>query len=675
MNKDDKNEQSNIENVNDIIIKKTSKSVKKTKDCSSELLKKKSSKKFRIDSPDELIYNKVKDEFQLKPEELSKSIIQVDILSKSFIIYHKNKIDIEDKEENMNDCISNKKIPNKINELKKNENNSKNPINKNNNEIMIDKNIINNNLPENKPKENEIIENKENIENEKKEKLKNNEVNMESDNIKKIIEKNKENENQEEKYSNTKNENISNNEIKNKIEQNQNKIPKSNIKEQNIIENEEPQNHSYRAKQEKNEEKNINDFLQNKENEKGKEKDSIQKRNEAIDDFLEILENKNKVQNNKSKEEDSEDPFEKAEKEYRLREEEKKKIQEKNMEEERIGSYRCRSGSEIIEQKEKERSAKMEEMMNEIDEEKLEKERIEREQKEKKEKEEIENKEKLEKNKMEKEEKEKKEKEKILKEIKEKLEKERIEKEEKEKLEQMEKEKNKKEEKEKLENEKLEKLEKEKKRQRISQEKFLHQKKRKKEKFFPKKELKISKNENSKKNTQSLKEIHNEKNPSLKHNFFLSSFRFKNNYSSNISKKCNFIPFIYQHPGNLYIKAVKECYLNLDKMKKYNVKTGKFDLKRKKEKKSLLLCSLNSNFNKYKTQQNFFSPNKNTSNKISLSINKTTKSHIKRKKLAISLNSIDSFQKSPTLTKVSKKNFYSHENKNNIQKKYFPMKK
>ena len=106
-------------------------------------------------------------------------------------------------------------------------------------------------------------------------------------------------------------------------------------------------------------------------------------------------------------------------------------------------------------------------------------------------------------------------------------------------------------------------------------------------------------------------------------------------------------------------------------MKKYNVKTGKFDLKRKKEKKSLLLCSLNSNFNKYKTQQNFFSPNKNTSNKISLSINKTTKSHIKRKKLAISLNSIDSFQKSPTLTKVSKKNFYSHENKNNNSKKIF----
>ena len=111
-------------------------------------------------------------------------------------------------------------------------------------------------------------------------------------------------------------------------------------------------------------------------------------------------------------------------------------------------------------------------------------------------------------------------------------------------------------------------------------------------------------------------------------------------------------------------------------MKKYDIKTGRFDLvKNKNKKKSLPLRSFNSDIFSNKTQENFFSPKKNLQNQISVSTDKKMKLQKKNKSLTVSLNSIDnknktinttdSFRKSSSLTKIPKNYFHSFNNNKN----------
>ena len=45
-----------------------------------------------------------------------------------------------------------------------------------------------------------------------------------------------------------------------------------------------------------------------------------------------------------------------------------------------------------------------------------------------------------------------------------------------------------------------------------------------------------------------------------------------------MKKSNDFTPIVYKHPENIYLKAISDYQNNKEKMKKYNKKTGQFDL-------------------------------------------------------------------------------------------------
>ena len=65
----------------------------------------------------------------------------------------------------------------------------------------------------------------------------------------------------------------------------------------------------------------------------------------------------------------------------------------------------------------------------------------------------------------------------------------------------------------------------------------------------------------------------------LENNKRKNKFNYFKSYISSLNKKCkNFNPLISERPGNIYLKEVYQNKNYKDKMKKYNKKTGKFDL-------------------------------------------------------------------------------------------------
>ena len=146
---------------------------------------------------------------------------------------------------------------------------------------------------------------------------------------------------------------------------------------------------------------------------------------------------------------------------------------------------------------------------------------------------------------------------------------------------------------------------------------------------------------------------------------------FKN---ENFQKNADFTPLLYKHPENVYLKAVSEYQNNKEKMKKYNKKTGQFDLYLNRSRKNkFVIVAEDKNDNKHNVDLNKIrlktsnsianSKNKNNQN-ISINIfrGNSTKNNFKN-------NANSPSNKSNNYTFLTN-NYKNSERKSNTAKKY-----
>jgi hypothetical protein len=193
--------------------------------------------------------------------------------------------------------------------------------------------------------------------------------------------------------------------------------------------------------------------------------------------------------------------------------------------------------------------------------------------------------------------------------------------------------------------ERIEREEKEKKRIEIEKKKKELEERQKKLKEKEKKE-KIKLNQSIKKQLEEqsiLEEIKNnefDKQNKYKEKDFYKTYlnslqKRPNSFRQEYFKKSNdFTPIVYKHPENIYLKAISDYQNNKEKMKKYNKKTGQFDLylnrtrtnkfyidAENKEKNNTEKDNNNNNNNVLKTSNSNLKSNNNQFKKKNLCIN------------------------------------------------------
>ena len=107
------------------------------------------------------------------------------------------------------------------------------------------------------------------------------------------------------------------------------------------------------------------------------------------------------------------------------------------------------------------------------------------------------------------------------------------------------------------------------------------------------------------------------------------------------SKTNDFTPYIYKHPENIYLKAISEYLHTKEKMKKYNKKTGQFDLYLNRTRTNKFYIDADNKNNNIIDNNNINNINalKNShSNLNSNSKNKNKNYIIKKKKIFININ-------------------------------------
>ena len=147
-----------------------------------------------------------------------------------------------------------------------------------------------------------------------------------------------------------------------------------------------------------------------------------------------------------------------------------------------------------------------------------------------------------------------------------------------------------------------------------------------------------------------------------------------NNFSLDYFKKNNeFKPIIYKHPENLYLKAVSDYRINKEKLKKYNKKTGQYDLYLNRtrtnkfyinaqDKKDTNIDDKDSSYNKLKTSNN------NLSSRNSSEIKNNNQ--YKKKNLYINVS-----KGSSSNNKFLTSNSAYQRKYNSTQKYFYPVKK